>query len=105
VKLPGFLLGDCARFRSEQMKPHNRTDRATAIRLYCGYRYTIVTIINGAQPRTEKAELWWQRETEQSVGRWTYFRRHVATTGAEAARRVESDFKEWVEGQMEADGQ
>jgi hypothetical protein len=49
-----------------------------------------------------EAELWWQRETEKPVGRWTYFRRHVATTGVEAARRVEADFREWVEGQLEA---
>ena len=85
------------------MRPDNRADRA-AIRLHPGYRYTIVTIINGAKSHGEEAELWWQRETEPSVGRWAYFRRHVATTGAEGAKRVESDFKEWVEGQREAEG-
>lgn len=36
-----------------------RTDRA-ALRVYQGYRYTIVSIANGAQPHTEEAELWWQ---------------------------------------------
>ena len=77
---------------------------SAAIRTYQDYRYTIITIINGAKPHTEEAKLWWQAETEPSFGRWTYFRRHVATTGAEAAKRVESDFKEWVEGQSEAEG-
>jgi hypothetical protein len=38
------------------MKPDNRTDGA-AIRLYSGHRYTIVTIVNGAQPHTVEAGL------------------------------------------------
>lgn len=71
-----------------------------AIRFYRGYRYTVVTIINGVQPRTEEAELWWQRMNDAD-GKWQYFRRHVAATGAEAARRVEGDFLQWVEGQEE----
>jgi hypothetical protein len=33
------------------MKPeHGPTDRAAVIRLYCGYRFTVVTIANGTQP-------------------------------------------------------
>jgi hypothetical protein len=73
------------------------------IRFYQGYRYTVVTIVNGAQPHTEEAELWWQCLNETDA-KWRYFRRHVATTGADAARWVESDFKGWVGGHMEAEG-
>jgi hypothetical protein len=82
----------------------DRTQASTAtFRFHLGYRYTVVTIANGAQPGTAEAELWWDRPGEQDP-RWRYFRRHVAATGAEAARRVEADFREWVEGQMEAEG-
>ena len=49
------------------MKPDNRTDRAV-IRLHRGYRYTLVTIINGAKSHGEEAELWWQRETSSHEG-------------------------------------
>jgi len=74
-------------------------DASAATHTYQGYRYTIVT-----QPGTAEAEqLWWDRPGGQDA-RWRYFRRHVAPTGAEAARRVEADFREWVEGQMEAEG-
>ena len=70
-------------------------DLGAAFRSYGAYRYTIVTIANGAQPHTAEAELWWHRPSEEG-GKWRYFRR------AEAARRVEADFKEWIEGQLEA---
>src|SRR4029453_19265662 len=46
------------------------------IRFYQGYRYTVVTIVNGAQPHTEEAELWWQCLNETDA-KWRYFRRHV----------------------------
>jgi hypothetical protein len=78
-------------------------DVFAATRAHQGYHYTVVTIANGARPHTAEAELWYQQETGKPVGRWTYFRRHVATTGVEAARRVEADFREWVEGQREAE--
>jgi hypothetical protein len=85
------------------MTPDPPAPGGAALRVYEGYRYTIVTIINGAQPHTEEAELWWQRLSD-SDGKWHYFRRHVAASGAEAARGVEVDFKEWIEGQEEAEG-
>jgi hypothetical protein len=69
--------------------------------IYQNYRYTIITIVNGAQPHTEEAELWWQRLSDPDA-KWRYFRRHVAATATEAARRVETDFLEWVKGQEEA---
>jgi hypothetical protein len=61
----------------------------------------VVTIVNGAEPHTEEAELWWHRLSETD-GKWHYFRCHVAASGAEAARQVEADLKQWVEGQLEA---
>ena len=73
-----------------------------AIRTYQGYRYTIVTIANGAKSHTAEAELWWQKASEGTTAKWHYFRRHVAATGTEAAKRVESEFREWVDGQREA---
>jgi len=52
------------------MKPHNRTDRA-AIRLYCGCRYTIVTIVNDAQPRDRRGRGATCGSWLQGVGRGT----------------------------------
>jgi hypothetical protein len=74
-----------------------------ALRVYQSYRYTIVTIVNGAQPHTAEAKLWWQRVND-AQRKWQYARRHVAATGVEAARKVEADFKEWVAGRHEAEG-
>jgi hypothetical protein len=87
------------------MTPESSRPGGAALRVYEGYRYTIVTFLNGAgKPPTAQAELWWQRETDTPLARWTYFRRHVAPTGAEAARQVESDFMQWVEGRREGEG-
>jgi len=73
--------------------------------VYQGYRYTIVTFINGAdKPPSAQAELWWQRESDTPLARWTYFRRHGAATGAEAARQLEAGFQEWADGRLEAEG-
>jgi hypothetical protein len=69
------------------MTPDQSRPDGAALRCYQGYRYTVVTIGNGAQPHTEEAELWWQRLSDTD-GKWRYFRRHVAATGAEAARQV-----------------
>lgn len=57
--------------------------RGAEMHEYRGYRFTVVTIANGAQPHTEEAELWWQRLTEKD-GKWRYFRRHIAGGAAEA---------------------
>jgi hypothetical protein len=86
------------------MTPDPSHPGGAALSLYQGYRYTIVTIIIGAQPHTEEAELWRQRETDTPLPRWTYFRPYVAATGAEAARRVAADFTLWVDGRLEAGG-
>ena len=71
-----------------------------AMRLHEGYRYTIVTIVNGAEPHTVEAGLWF--EAAESEARWKYFRRCSAKTSEEACRRVEAEFKAWIDGQMEA---
>lgn len=72
----------------------------SAIRLYEGYRYTIVTFTNGAgkPPRRNSGE------ADPPLARWTYFRRQIAVTGTEAARQVESDFQAWVDKRLEAEG-
>jgi hypothetical protein len=77
-------------------------DLSAAIRFYEGYRYTIAIITNTEKRQTAEAELWWQRKSETTTSRWYYFRRQLAASGAEAAKRVEADFLEWVEGQREA---
>ena len=82
------------------MTPDPSDHDGVAIRCYQGYRYTVVTIINGAQPQTQKAKLWWQRMNAADA-KWQYFRRYVAATGAEAAKRVEADFLQRVEGREE----
>jgi hypothetical protein len=64
---------------------------------YRGYLYTVVTIANRAPPHTEEAELWWGGANDAD-GKGQYFRRHVAASGASAARQVETDFREWVDG-------
>jgi hypothetical protein len=59
----------------------SRLSEAT-IRVYQGYRYTIITFINGAgKPPSAQAELWGQRESDTPLARWTYFRRPAAATG------------------------
>jgi len=86
------------------MKPDNRTDRA-AIRLYRGYRYTIVTIANGAKPHPIEAELWCAALAEDgTVGRSYYFRRYASAQPGDAERRIEADFTQWVDGRIEAEG-
>jgi hypothetical protein len=83
--------------------PETGPNWSAAIRVYQGYRYTVAIIANGAEPHTAEAELWWQRASEPTTTNWTYFRRQVAATGAEAARKVENEFREWVDGQIEAE--
>jgi hypothetical protein len=73
-----------------------------ALREYRGYRYTIVTIANGAQPHTSEAELWYAALDGETVGRWYYFRRYVSAQAGQAARRVEADFTQWLDGRLEA---
>jgi len=73
---------------------------SVAIKEYSGYRYTITIIANGALMGTAEAELWWQRQDKGAKRR--YFGRRVAAIGADAARRVEADFRDWVDGQLEA---
>jgi hypothetical protein len=81
-----------------------RTDGA-AIRFYQGYRYTIVTIANGAKPHPIEAELWYALVDESGkVGRWTYFRRYGSAHPGDAERRVETDFTQWVDGRLEIEG-
>jgi hypothetical protein len=84
------------------MTPDQSRPDGAALRYYQGYRYTVVTIANGAQPHTVEAELRWDRPSEKEGGRWRYFRRQASETAEDAVRRVEADFKEWVEGQLEA---
>ena len=87
------------------MTPDTSPTGGAALRVYQGYRYTIVTFINGTgKPPTAQAELWWQRVAAPPLAKWTYFRRQVAATGAEAARNVEAAFTQWVDGRLEAEG-
>jgi hypothetical protein len=77
----------------------------TDIRLYRTYRYTVVTIANGAKPHTTEAELWYAALDEsEKVGRWYYFRRYVSSQPGDAERRVEADFTQWIDGRLEANG-
>jgi hypothetical protein len=71
-----------------------------ALREHQGYRFAIATIANGAKPHAVEAELWYLAPGEEEepsstilLGRWRYFRRCVAESGAEAVQRVEADFK------------
>lgn len=79
--------------------PTMNSNREAAIRTYQSYRYTVVTIANGAVPETIEAELWYL-----DGEKWPYFRRCTADTAVEAVRRVEGDFKEGADGRLEADG-
>jgi hypothetical protein len=61
------------------MTPDTPISGGAALRVYNGYRYTIITFINGGgKPPTAQAELWWQRESDTPLARWTYFRRQTA---------------------------
>src|SRR4029453_12400914 len=82
---------------AQTMTPEPPRTGGAALRVYQNYRYTVVTIINGAQPHTQ----WWQRVNDPDR-KWHHFRRHVAPTAVEAQRRVRGDFKEWIEGHREA---
>ena len=74
-----------------------------AMREYRGYRYTIVTIANGAKPAPTAAELWYAALDESGkIGRWYYFRRYASAHPDDAERRVEADFTEWVDERPEA---
>lgn len=86
------------RWRLAPRKPD--TDRPDGVSLltFQAYLYTVVTIANGAQPRTVEAELWWNRPADVDGGRWHYFRRYVDKTAEDAVRRVERDFRVWAEG-------
>ena len=46
------------------MTPEPPRTGSAALRVYQNYRYTVVAIINGAQPHTQEAELWY-------AARWT----------------------------------
>jgi hypothetical protein len=61
--------------------PSHLTFAAVALRTFQAYLYTVVTIANGAQPRTVEAELWWNRPADKDGGRWYYFHRYVDKTG------------------------
>jgi len=37
-----------------------------------------------------------------AVGRWYYFRRYASAHPGDAERRVEADFKQWVDRRLEA---
>jgi hypothetical protein len=76
---------------------------SAALRVYHGYRYTITIITNTPKRQTAEAELWWQKASEPTTAKWSYFRREVAANGAEAARKLEAHFFEWIEGQREAE--
>jgi hypothetical protein len=49
-------------------------DLGAAVRFYRAYRYTIVTIVNGAQPHTVEAELWWDRPSEKEGWRMVAYK-------------------------------
>ena len=67
-----------------------------ALRDHQGYR---------AKPRLIEAELWYAPlDASGKVGRWIYCRRHASAQPGDADRRVEAEFREWVEGQLEAEG-
>jgi hypothetical protein len=86
------------------MPDQSRTG-AAALRIYQGYRYTIVIIANGAKPHPYEAELWYAAVAEDgTVGRWYYFRRYASAQPADAERRVETDFRQWVDGRLGAEG-
>jgi hypothetical protein len=70
---------------------------------YEGYRFTIVTVLNGLHG--SEAELWYLPPAADAADskepRWTYYGRRTATGQAEARDQVERDFRAWVEGQLE----
>jgi hypothetical protein len=70
-----------------------------------GYRYTVVTIANGVNGA--EAELWYVPPgSDPTPPAWKYFgRRTAGIIPAEARDQVERDFKAWVEGQLEAEGE
>jgi hypothetical protein len=80
---------------------------SAALREHAGYVYSIATIVNTVERGTVEAELWYvlpgERQVDAGLRRRRYFRRSVDKTGAEASRRVEREFKEWVEGRQEAE--
>jgi hypothetical protein len=61
-----------------------------------------VNIANGMQQCTVDSELWYAKDEAAKAGHWFYFRRYSSAQPGEAERRVEADFKQWVEGQLEA---
>jgi len=66
------------------MTPDPSPPGGAALRLYQGYRYTIVTIANGATPHPIEAEPWYAAINEDgTLGRWTYFRRYASERAGE----------------------
>jgi hypothetical protein len=93
------------RWRLAPRKPDTDRPDGASLLTFQAYLYTVVTIANGAQPRTVEAELWWNRPADKDGGRWYYFRRYSDKTAEAAVRRVERDFKVWAEGQRGAVGE
>ncbi len=88
------------------MAPDARTEAAAAaLLMYEGYRYTIVTVANGAVPKQAEAELWYYPPgVKTSADRWKFFGRRTAADAATAQESVVGAFKAWVEGRQEAEG-
>jgi hypothetical protein len=53
------------------MSPDPSRSGGAALCVYQGYRYTIVTIINGAQPHTPEAELWYASSLGATSGKYS----------------------------------
>ena len=90
---------------SRMTTPDRSRSGGAALRVYQGYRYTVITMATGAKPHSTEAELWYApMEAGGKVGRWTYFRRYASAQPGDAERRVEADFMQWIDGRLEAEG-